>query len=160
MTTTIQYNNIIKQNRVGTRMDGTTYSIDNVEVDETPRFTTRRIITDIDGNVLQESPVQGKQIGSDGGPSNYYDFPESWNTQNDYIESKSKYQWKEYSFHLGNISKALTRWGDKAGTTIQYDAKKIVYSACRVLMMIAGVQAVRDYLQSLLDDPQFKGKKG
>tara|TARA_R110002012_G_scaffold23959_2_gene80823 strand:+ start:1712 stop:2041 length:330 start_codon:yes stop_codon:yes gene_type:complete len=95
---------------------------------------------------------------SDGGPSSYYDFPPHWNTQNDYIEHKSKYQWKEYSFHLGNISKALTRWGDKDGTSVEYDAKKIIYSAARVLKSVIGVDKLREYLNSLLDDPQFKGK--
>jgi len=102
--------------------------------------------------------MNNKTIESDGGPASYYDYPEDWNTQNDYIETKSKYQWKEHSFHLGNISKAITRWGDKGGTTIEYDAKKIIYSACRVLMIIVGVNKMRSYLEELLDDKQFKGK--
>lgn len=93
---------------------------------------------------------------SDGGPSSYYDWPAHWNTLNDFIEDKSVNQWKGYSFHLGNIVKAVTRWGDKEGTTEEYDAKKIIYSGCRVLKMIAGKEKLRTYLQSLLDDPQFK----
>jgi len=97
------------------------------------------------------------KIHSDGGPTDYYDFPESWTTFNDFIEYKSEWQWREFSFHLGNIGKALCRWGDKNGTGIDYDAKKIIYSGVRVLKMIIGVEATREYLQRLLDDPQFKG---
>ena len=107
--------------------------------------TTVRRITD-----------KGKSKISDGGPSDYYDFPDNWNTLNDFIEYKSEHQWKEHSFHLGNIVKALTRWGDKGGTSLEYDAKKIIYSGCRVLMKIVGKERLRDYLKSLLDDPQFK----
>jgi len=92
---------------------------------------------------------------SDGGPSSYYDFPSTWVTWNDLADYKSTLQWKEHSFHLGNIGKAIMRWGDKGGTTIKYDTHKIIYSGCRVLMMMVGKQGVRDYLQKLLDDPQF-----
>jgi hypothetical protein len=98
-----------------------------------------------------------KTIKSDGGPSNYFDFPASWTTFNDFIEYKSEAQWGKFSFHLGNIGKALCRWGDKDGTSIEYDAKKIIYSGVRVLRMIIGTEKTRDYLQRLLDDPQFKG---
>jgi hypothetical protein len=94
---------------------------------------------------------------SDGGPSGYYDFPESWTTFNDFIEHKSVTQWKGFSFHLGNIGKVLCRWDDKEGTTIEYDTKKVIYSGVRILKMIVGTQKTRDYLQKLLDDPQFKG---
>jgi hypothetical protein len=48
------------------------------------------------------------------------------------------------------------RWGNKGGTTKEYDARKIIYSALRVLQMLKGKDEVRRYLQSLLDDPQFK----
>ncbi len=93
---------------------------------------------------------------SDGGPSSYYDFPESWTTFNDFIEYKSEAQWGHFSFHLGNIGKVLCRWGDKQGTLISYDAKKIIYSGCRVLKMILGTEALREYLHRLLEDPQFQ----
>lgn len=96
------------------------------------------------------------KIKSDGGPAGYYDFPESWKTFNDFIEGKSQTQWLGFSFHLGNIGKALCRWGDKDGTSIEYDAKKIIYSGVRVLKMIIGVEATRLYLFRLLDDPQFR----
>lgn len=96
------------------------------------------------------------KIIADGGPQKYYDWPSEWNTLNDFIEDKSVKQWKGYSFHLGNIVKAVTRWGDKSGTTEEYDAKKIIYSGARVLKMIVGKEKLRAYLQSLLDDPQFK----
>lgn len=103
-------------------------------------------------------PYQKEKIKSDGGPSDYFDFPASWTTFNDFIEYKSEAQWGKFSFHLGNIGKALCRWGDKDGTSIEYDAKKIIYSGVRILKMIVGVQKTRDYLQRLLDDPQFKDK--
>ena len=105
---------------------------------------------------IKETPVVEHKIESDGGPSDYYDFPSSWGTFNDFIEYKSENQWKGFSFHLGNIGKAICRWGDKDGTTEEYDAKKIIYSACRVLKMLVGTEKTRQYLQSLLDDEQFK----
>lgn len=104
---------------------------------------------------MEEEHSQAK-ISSDGGPSSYYDFPSDWITLNDYIEYKSEWQWGADSFHLANITKAGCRWGDKEGTTKIYDAKKIVYSALRVLRRLAGTQNVRDFLQKLLDDEQFK----
>jgi uncharacterized protein YodC (DUF2158 family) len=96
------------------------------------------------------------EIKSDGGPSSYYDFLPKWKTWNDFADYKSSKQWQEHSFHLGNVGKVLCRWGDKSGTTKSYDAKKIVYSGLRVLMMLEGSKTVREYLQRLLDDPQFK----
>jgi len=107
------------------------------------------------GGILKGNP---EKIKSDGGPVSYYDFPASWTTFNDFIESKSKTQWLGFSFHLGNIGKALCRWGDKDGTSIEYDAKKIIYSGVRILKMIIGTEKTREYLQRLLDDPQFKDK--
>jgi hypothetical protein len=92
---------------------------------------------------------------SNGGPSSYYDFPAEWSTLNDYIEHKSIHQWKEHSFHLGNITKAGCRWGDKGGTTKEYDARKIVYSGLRILGMLKGKTAVKEYLMELLNDEQF-----
>ncbi len=92
---------------------------------------------------------------SDGGPSKYYDFPAEWSTLNDYIEHKSKHQWKEHSFHLGNITKAGCRWGDKGGTTKGYDARKITYSGLRLLLMLEGKTAVMEYLMKLQQDEQF-----
>ena len=94
---------------------------------------------------------------SDGGPSAYYDFKEGWSTWNDFADYKATKQWKEHSFHLGNVGKVLCRWGDKLGTTRSYDARKIVYSGLRVLLMLEGKDSVKTYLKSLLDDEQFKG---
>jgi len=102
-------------------------------------------------------PYYGDEKTSDGGPSDYYDFPSSWNTLNDYIEYKSDKQWGADSFHWGNVTKALCRWGDKDGTSLPYDAKKVIYSGCRVLARLSGKEKLRKYLQELLDDPQFKG---
>lgn len=92
----------------------------------------------------------------DGGPSDYYDFQPDWSTFNDFSEYKSIHQWKEHSFHLGNIGKVLCRWGDKLGTGIEYDCRKIIYSGVRTLKMIIGTEKTREYLQRLLDDNQFK----
>ena len=96
------------------------------------------------------------KIKSNGGPSEYYDFPGDWKTLNDYIEYKSEHQWGADSFHLANITKAGCRWGDKNGTTKAYDARKIVYSALRILRRLCGKQSVRDFLEELLNDGQFK----
>jgi hypothetical protein len=107
------------------------------------------------GVVFSSTEVSGG-VESDGGPSSYYDFPADWKTWNDFADYKSTKQWKEHSFHLGNVGKVLCRWGDKAGTTKSYDARKLVYSGLRVLLMLEGEQKVRSYLESLLEDPQFK----
>lgn len=93
---------------------------------------------------------------SDGGPSTYYDFPGDWTTLNDYIEYKSERQWGADSFHLANITKAGCRWGGKGGTTKLYDAKKIIYSAARIIKRLEGNEGLRGYLNSLLEDEQFK----
>jgi hypothetical protein len=100
-------------------------------------------------------PVTDK-IVSDGGPSSYYDFPTGANTLNDLLEYKGDTQWLGDSFHLSNVVKAAWRWGDKEGTTKEYDARKFIYSGCRLLMKYAGVSAVRKTLQAMLDDPQFQ----
>jgi len=109
---------------------------------------------------MVDSKVLGKttpsKINSDGGPSTYYDFPPEWVTLNDYIEHKSESQWGADSFHLANITKAGCRWGDKEGTSKTYDARKIVYSALRILRRLGGTQSVRIFLQGLLEEEQFK----
>jgi hypothetical protein len=107
-------------------------------------------------NVNNPAHYGNGSITSDGGPSDYYDFRDEWKTWNDLADHKASEQWKEHSFHLGNIGKALYRWGNKSGTTKNYDARKIVYSGLRVLMMLEGKKNVRTYLESLLRDPQFK----
>lgn len=94
-----------------------------------------------------------------GGPSSYYDFPDGWVTWNDLADYKADKQWKEHSFHLGNIGKAIYRWGEKKGTTKVYDAKKIVYSGLRVLLMLEGKEKVREYLKELTNDSQFSEKE-
>lgn len=98
------------------------------------------------------------KIKSDGGPSAYYDFPAGSKTLNDLLEHKGDTQWLGDTFHLANVVKAAWRWGDKEGTTKEYDARKLIYSGCRLLMKYAGVHAVRTTLQAMLDDEQFKDK--
>jgi hypothetical protein len=99
------------------------------------------------------------KIQSNGGPSDYYDFPPDWQTLNDYIEHKSEHQWGADSFHLANITKAGCRWGDKNGTTKDYDARKIVYSGLRILRRLCGREAVQSLLRELANDPQFRMEK-
>ena len=70
------------------------------------------------------------RITSDGGPSVYYDFPEGCITLNDLIEHKGM------SFAQGNIFKAAYRLGNKEGTSLEYDLKKIKYYADRMLNQI------------------------
>jgi len=96
------------------------------------------------------------KISSNGGPSEYYDFPPDWKTLNDYIEYKSEFQWGADSFHLANITKAGCRWGDKEGTSKLYDSKKIVYSALRIMRRLAGADEVQAFLRGVLEDEQFK----
>lgn len=111
---------------------------------------------------MEEAAPKGAEhkIASDGGPASYYDFPAAWQTLNDYIEHKSGSQWGADSFHLANITKAACRWGDKEGTTKAYDARKIVYSALRILRRICGPEAVQEYLKELQADKQFQGRVG
>tara|TARA_R110002020_G_scaffold36769_1_gene110563 strand:- start:167 stop:421 length:255 start_codon:yes stop_codon:yes gene_type:complete len=73
--------------------------------------------------------------GSDGGPSEYYDFPEGVTTLNDLIE------YRDMSFAQGNIFKAAFRMGTKKGISIEYDLKKIKYYADRMLDQIENERA-------------------
>ena len=95
-------------------------------------------------------------LKSTGGPSSYYDFDPGWVTFNDFMDHQSKERWGSHSFHLGNICKAACRWGSKEGTSQAYDARKIVYSGLRILMMIEGKEGVVRYLEELSNDRQFK----
>lgn len=124
---------------------------------------TQEIKVDDSGEVIKDnqevtinSQLVETKIVSDGGPSKYYDFLSGWKTLNDMMDYKAEKQWKGLSFHMGNVQKAIFRWGNKNGTTVEYDAKKIIYSGCRILLMLTNKATVRKYLQSLLDDEQFK----
>jgi hypothetical protein len=106
-----------------------------------------------------EDNVNNLSTKSDGGPSSYYDMPfQEWMTLNDQMEYLAQNKWGIYAIHLKDVFKGLGRWGDKKGTTPLYDTKKGIYYFCRVMQMMVGPEGLRDYLQSLLDDPQFKGK--
>jgi hypothetical protein len=103
------------------------------------------------------TPVPNKT--SSGGPSAYYDMPYStWVTTNDQMEYLAEHKWGKYAIHLKDIFKGLCRWGDKSGTTVEYDSRKIIYYGCRVLMMVVGAKELRVYLHELLDDKQFQSK--
>jgi len=71
------------------------------------------------------------------------------------MEYLAEHKWGKYGIHLKDIFKGLCRWGDKDGTTVEYDTKKIIYYGVRVLRLVVGTPKMREYLQSLLDDPQF-----
>ena len=97
-------------------------------------------------------------IKSTGGPSGYYDFPAGATTLNDVMEYLAAKRWLGDALHLKDIFKAAWRWGSKEGTTKPYDARKIIYSAARLLMMYAGIEETRKTLQDMLDDKQFQVK--
>jgi hypothetical protein len=93
-----------------------------------------------------------------GGPSDYYDFDKGFCTANDIMEFLASDRWLGDALHMKDIFKACFRWGKKEGTSKEYDAKKIIYSAARLLRQYSGQEEMRAYLQSLLDDKQFAGK--
>jgi len=93
---------------------------------------------------------------TEGGPAEYYDFKPNWVTLNDMNDYKAQHQWGPLSFHMGNISKATYRFGEKGNTSKVYDINKIIYSGLRCKLMLEDKKAVRKYLQQLLDDPQFQ----
>ena len=104
--------------------------------------------------VIAEQTAETKP---DGGPAGYYDLPfQEWNTVNDMVEYLSEKQWGKYSWIFKDILKACTRFGEKLGTDEAYDAKKIIYYGCRLLMSVTDKATTRKYLQQLLDDKQFK----
>lgn len=130
--------------------DGKTWNMVNREVipyqyvESVPENTMAALVGFVD-KVMEDVPQ-----APDGGPAKYYDFPEEPKTLNDLIE------FKDMGFHLGNIFKACWRYGTKVGVTKEYDARKIIYSGCRLLKRLVGTQELRDTLQRILDDPQFK----
>ena len=92
-----------------------------------------------------------------GGPAKYYDYPfKNWVTVNDMIDYLSQKQWGWRSYIFKDILKACFRWGQKEGTTEIYDAEKIVYYGVRLLLSVSDIKSVREYLQTILDDEQFK----
>jgi len=99
--------------------------------------------------------TEKKSTTSDGGSSTYYDFPVGSVTLNDVMEWLAQTRWGGDSLHLKDIFKAAWRWGEKAGTTKAYDARKIMYYGARLLMMYGGVQALRETLKDMLEDKQF-----
>ena len=95
-----------------------------------------------------------------GGPSSYYDMPFSeWITVNDQMEYLADKKWGKYGIHLKDIFKGLCRWGEKSGTTTEYDTRKIIYYGFRILRMLVGNKGVQKYLSELKEDPQFAEKE-
>ena len=113
---------------------------DMIKTSEAPTFFTETVTS---------SPT--------GGPSAYYDMPfGEWVTTNDMMEYLAEHKWGRYGIHLKDIFKGICRWGDKSGTTITYDAKKIIYYGVRILQLAVGRTEMRAYLLEILHDPQFK----
>lgn len=98
-------------------------------------------------------------IKSDGGPSTYYDFLPDWVTLNDAMEYLAENRWGKYALHLKDSMKACFRFGSKEGADVAYDAKKLVYSGLRLLVMIQGKAKVHAFLLQLANDPQFQSPK-
>jgi hypothetical protein len=107
----------------------------------------------------KQNTCSDDSLQPDGSVASYYDFPKGMVTLNDYLEHMGETSWLGDSFHLANIVKAATRWGRKGGTTKSYDARKFIYSGCRLLMKYTSPEEVRSTLLKLLDDPQFQPKK-
>jgi len=130
--------------------NGLAYNIDpklpNSFIDPSSTLSDYRLAVDFTPKAIDTKP--------DGGPAQYYDFPEGAVTLNDLIE------FKDMDFHRGNIFKACWRWGEKSGTAKDYDARKIIYSGARLLKQLVGVKGLRDTLYNILDDPQFMEKNG
>lgn len=109
-----------------------------------------------DPDLLGETEAPTK-VSPTGGPSSYYDMPFSeWVTTNDMMEYLAEHKWGRYGIHLKDIFKGICRWGDKEGTTLVYDAKKIIYYGVRILQLAVGRTEMRAYLREILHDPQFK----
>ena len=121
----------------------------NEEVDGIEQGTTY-VFPELDGTNAQEQTTEAK-VGS------YYNFPfKDWSTVNDMIDHLSQKQWGWRSYIFKDIIKACFRFGQKEGTTEVYDAEKIIYYGCRLLMSVSDKATTRKYLQKLLDDKQFK----
>lgn len=104
----------------------------------------------------EQEPNTANEFKPDGGPSKYYDFPfKDWTTVNDMVEYLAKEKWGHLSWIFKDILKAVTRWGDKKGTEKAYDARKIIYYGCRLLMSVTDKQEVQKYLKELQNDAQF-----
>ena len=72
----------------------------------------------IDWSAVEAEPVKVK---SDGGSTSYYELPEGASELNDLIEHKAM------GFALGNIFKACYRLGEKDGSDVLYDLRKIQF---------------------------------
>lgn len=122
-----------------------------------------KLCEETDPDMLGETELEGPELVAmvdtppQGGPSKYYDMPFSeWTTTNDMMEYLAEHKWGRYGIHLKDILKGICRWGDKQGTTIEYDARKIIYYGVRVLQLAVGRTEMRAYLREILNDPQFK----
>ena len=94
----------------------------------------------------------------DGSVASYYDFPKGMVTLNDWLEYMGEKFWLGDSFHLANTVKAATRWGRKDNTSKAYDARKFIYSGCRLLMKYTSAEEVHNTLTKIIEDPQFQPK--
>lgn len=72
-----------------------------------------------DPEPVSSGQVTSRKVKSDGGSTDYYKFPEYAKELNDAIS------YKEMSFARGNIFKACYRLGEKEGTDVLYDIRKM-----------------------------------
>ena len=114
-------------------------------------------MTILQRNYMMSTTNPISKIKTDGGSSAYYNAPfQEFTTVNDMIDYYSKNFWGWRSYIFKDIMKAVARFGRKEGTDESYDAKKIIYYGCRLLISVTDKKTVQDYLQQLLDDKQFK----
>ena len=71
---------------------------------------------------------------SDGSDADYYQLPDTAKEMQDLIEHRNM------NFAMGNIFKACYRYGEKNGTSMEYDLNKIIWYAQRELNRIAKCQ--------------------
>ena len=146
--------------RTITKFDGETYYAKDLwggyatRLTDLPYWSLVERTKEVVKEVIAEQTAETKP---DVGPQLYYDLPfKDWVTVNDMVEYLSDTQWDKHSWIFKDIIKACTRFGKKSGTDKAYDAKKIIYYGCRLLMSVTDKSTTRKYLQQLLDDKQFK----
>ena len=74
----------------------------------------------------------------EGGSSEYYELPADAEEMQDLIEHKNM------NFAMGNVFKACYRYGEKDGTTMEYDLYKIIWYANRELRRVEKLKWERE----------------
>ncbi len=81
----------------------------------------------------------------DGWTSDYYQLPEGAEEMQDLIEHRNM------NFAMGNVFKACYRYGEKDGTTMEYDLYKIIWYAKRELNRILKCQPESPLKPTMID---------